>query len=224
MSDANYLFVILLTLLLAISGMKKSAAQDFEGVIYFDVPEMRQSQSGDLVYMIKGSKARLEFGQDRQKAVMLHFSDKNQMVLLMHQMQGYVKFDAREKGKEVSNTVGDSQIEKTERTKTVAGRTCSIWLSQEDRKKYEICAASGMGNFILPKMPMSAADNTPNWAAEVMSEGFMPLEVTRIHSDGSREVKLKASRIVRKSLQESLFTIPGDYEDMSDALMQMQNR
>ncbi|MDX1670757.1 MAG: DUF4412 domain-containing protein [Balneolaceae bacterium] len=219
----RYFLLCFLICIIALSGFEQAAAQDFEGVIHFEVPEMRQSQTGDLIYMIKGDKARLEFGQGNQKAVMLYFSDKNQMVLLMHQMRGYVKFDAREKGQEVSNTVRNSQIEKTGRTKTVAGRSCTIWLSMEDRKEYEICAARGMGNFILPKMPMSAADNTPNWAEEVFSEGFMPLEVARVSSGNRREVKLKATRIVSKSLQESLFMIPSDYEDMSDALMQMGN-
>lgn len=213
---------LLMLLTMLISGLGSNArAQDFEGVIYFEIPEMSQQGMGELPYMVKDSKVRMEFGNGAQAGAMIFMPDQNKMTFILEPMKGYMTMDMDDP--EAMDDADDyTSMVKKDETKTIAGRECEVWEVTDTQNTYQLCVARGMGNFMMPQNPM-AQSNTPKWAQEAMTGGFMPLEVIDI-TGGSRELKMRATKIEEKSLSASLFEIPQGYNDMSSMMKQMMNQ
>jgi len=212
---------LLLTLLMAI-GLNSVSAQNFEGVIYYEIPEMTAQGMGEMPYMVKGDRVRMEFGEGAQGGALIYMPDSNQMAFILEAMKGYMTLDVDDPKTSAQNSEENTQMEKTGDTKTIAGRTCEVWQATYETNTYQMCVAKGLGNFMMPKNPM-AQSNTPQWAKEAMADGFMPLEVVEI-SGSSNSTKMRATRIEEKSLSDDLFQVPEGYNDMSSMMKQMMNR
>lgn len=198
------------------------AAQDFEGIIYYEMPEMEQNGIGNLAYMIKDSKIRVEFGEGVQKNAMLLLPEKSKMVIIMAQMKAYMTMD-QSPDKRTNESEQDFTLEKTGNIKTIASHSCEVWIMTQEENRFELCMAKGLGRFMMPESPMASSRNVPQWAKEAMSEGVMPLEVVMISGDQPK-IQMKATRIEKKALDSSLFEIPAGYRDMSSMMKQMMNR
>lgn len=196
-------------------------AQDFEGVVYFEIPEMKSQGMGEMPYMIKGNKARIEFGNGQEKGAMLFMPEESKIVFLMDAMKGYMTMDLNETA-EMNESEEAPDITKTGETKTIAGKNCEVWRITTEEDEVEACMAQGLGKFMMPRSPM-AQKNTPEWVKEVMEEGTMPLEVVEIGNNGN-SMQMRATRIEEKSLESSLFEIPEGYKDMSSMMKQMMNQ
>ncbi len=212
---------LLLTLLLALGLSTVSLAQNFEGVIYYEIPEMTAQGMGEMPYMVKGDRVRMEFGKGAQGGALIYMPDSNKMAFILEAMKGYMTMDVEDHETEAENTAEQTQMENTGDTKTIAGRTCEVWQVSHDENTYRLCVAKGLGNFMMPENPM-AQSSTPQWAKEAMAGGFMPLEVVEI-TGGSNSTKMRATRIEEKSLSDDLFQIPEGYNDMSSMMKQMMN-
>lgn len=198
-----------------------SVAQDFEGVIHYEIPEMTKQGMGQMPYMVKNGKVRMEFGKGNQGGAMIFMPEENKMAVIMEAMKGYMTMeidDPETKGDIDNNT----NMKSTGDTKTIAGKSCEIWEVNDPNNSYRLCVAKGMGNFMMPQNPM-AKSNTPQWAKEAMAGGFMPLEVIET-GGGKEDLKMRATRIEEKSLSASLFEIPEGYNDMSSMMKQMMNQ
>lgn len=192
-------------------------AQDFEGIIYYEIPDMEQQGMGQMPYMVKGSRVRMEFGSGMQKGAMLFIPEKSQLTMLYDGMKRYMtmnmdKYDDSYEDQEAP------AVTRTGQTKTIAGRKCEVWSIESDKNTVHACMAKGMGNFMMPQNPM-ARQKTPAWAKEIMEGGAMPLEVIEI-KNGTETVQMLAKRIEEKSLSADLFVIPDGYTDMSGMLRQ----
>lgn len=217
----NILVTLFLSILTISCFPAQSVAQDFEGTIYFEVSDLAKQGINELPYMIKGSKARMEFGQDQQKGAMLLLPEESRMVIIMDAMKGYISMDMDQSADD-QNDFSEAEATKTGETKTIAGRECAVWEITSEEDNIEACMASGMGTFMLPESPMQQ-NNTPDWAKELMEQGAMPLEVIEIEN-GKRSIQMRATRIEEESLSADLFEIPEGYNDMSGMMQQMQNR
>lgn len=208
--------------LLMFFGMSTvTSAQDFEGVIHYEIPEMTKQGMGQMPYMVKDGNVRMEFGKGSQGGAMIFMPEQNRMAVIMEAMKGYMTMELDD-----PDTVGEidesTQMEKTGDSKTIAGKSCEIWEVSDAETNYLLCVAKGMGNFMMPRNPM-VKSNTPQWAKEAMAGGFMPLEVIDV-SGGKSELKMRATKIEEKSLSASLFEIPEGYNDMSSMMKQMMNQ
>lgn len=206
-------------LLLGIGNV--STAQDFEGVIYYEIPEMTEQGMGQMPYMVKDGKVRMEFGKGAQGGAMIFMPEQNKMAVIMEAMKGYMTMEIDD-----PDTIGEidesTEMEKTGETKTIAGKSCEVWEANNNENAYRLCVAKGMGNFMMPQNPLTKT-NTPQWAKEAMAGGFMPLEVIDV-SGGKSELKMRAIKIEEKSLSASLFEIPEGYNDMSSMMKQMMDQ
>ncbi len=217
----NYLTQLFLAVLIAWCFPSLSMGQNFEGTIYFEVSDLAKQGMGELPYMIKGNKARMEFGKGQQKGAMLLLPDESKMVFLIDAMKGYVTMDTDETANDAEN-ITNTEASKTGETKTIAGRDCQVWRMESENNTIEACMTQGMGTFMMPKSPMGQ-DNTPQWAKELIAQGAMPLEVIEL-KNGNKSVQMRATRIEEQSLSADLFEIPEGYNDMSGMMQQMQNR
>lgn len=193
-------------------------AQNFEGIIYYEIPQMTQQGMDEMPYMIKDSKARMEFGQGQQKGAMILLPEQSKMVIIIEAMKGYMSMNTDEDQHEMDD-YSEGDAHKTGETKTIANRQCEVWRIESPESTVEACMAKGLGTFMMPKSPMGN-DNAPAWAKELM-EGSMPLEVVEIEN-GNRSLRMRATKIEEKTLSPDLFEIPEGYNDMSGMMQQMQ--
>ena len=212
----------ILLLLVCVMGLSFQAnAQDFEGVIYYEIPEMTKQGMGEMPYMIKGSKIRMEFGEGMQKGALLFMPDESKMAYILDAMKGFMMMDLKNQFTEKSTT-DKTSVEQTGTMKTIAGKQCEVWTITTEDNVVEACMAKGLGTFMMPQNPMAQA-NTPNWARELIEGGAMPLEVVQIEDD-KQSVQMRATKIEERSLSAGLFEIPSGYNDMSGMMKQMMNR
>lgn len=199
-------------------------AQDFEGVIHFEIPEMAQQGMGEMPYMVKGNKGRMEMNHMGQKNAMLILPDESKMVMVIEKMQGYIEMDTNNKSSSDTEMEdeNDADMTNTGETKTIAGRSCEVWRMESEDGTFETCMANGMGTFMMPQNEMQKGQ-APKWAQTFAEKGAMPLEIVEIQN-GNRSVKMKATKIEEKSLSDDLFEIPEGYRDMSGMMRGMQNR
>ena len=215
---------LLAALFIAVTSSIPTQAQDFEGVIHFEIPEMTNQGMGEMPYMVKGNKGRMEMNHMGQKNAMLMLPEESKMVMIIEKMQGYIEMNTDE------DRVSDSDMEdannadmtNTGKTKTIAGRTCEVWRMEAEDGTFETCMANGMGTFMMPQNEMRKGQ-APKWAQTFAEKGAMPLEIVEI-KNGNRSVQMKATKIEEKSLSDDLFEIPDGYRDMSGMMKGMQNR
>jgi len=194
------------------------AAQDFEGIIYYEIAELKAAGMNEMAYMIKDGKARMEYGNGAQQSSVLFLPEENRMVVLIPQMRGFMSMDIDEMS-EGNNEIDPDEAEQTGQTRSVAGKSCEVWRISDAEETYEVCVARNMGNFVMP----NAEADTPGWARELMAEGFMPLEVVTLEN-GRRSVNMRAMRIEEKAIDDALFLIPEGYSDMTEMMKQMYDR
>lgn len=214
-----------LALLLTLGLNIQAKAQNFEGIIHYQFDKMEQRNMGDIQYMIKNNQIRMEFGMGTQSGAMLYDPTETKMTFIMDKMKSYMSMDMGDMSQKSSydSKWEESEIDKTGQTKQVAGHPCEIWkISNDKGDNLTMCMADDLGTFMTPGNPM-ARKQAPDWAKEIIAEGFMPLEVIE-ESGGSETVQMQATKIEKKSLSDNLFEIPEGYRDMSGMMKQMMNR
>lgn len=217
------LFVITLSIICFIGIPTSTTAQSFVGVIHFEIADLAKQGMGEMPYMVKGNKGRIEVSQGGQKSVMLMLPKQSKMIIIIEQMNGYIEMDLDKSNSDDTemNEISDAEMHNTGQTKTIAGRTCRVWKMKSDDGTFESCMAKGMGTFMMPQNQMQKRE-APAWAQKFAEEGAMPLEIIEI-KDGKRTIQMKATKIEEKSLSDDLFEVPEGYRDMSGMMKGMQN-
>lgn len=218
-------FITGLCLIFIFGGSNKSLAQNFEGVIHYQFDQMQQQNMGDIEYMVKGERVRMQFGEGARSGAMIFLPQKSKIMFIMDQMKSYMSMDMNQKddNDSYSDKWEKSQVDKTGQSKTIAGHSCEVWkVSNNNGDKLSLCMADDLGTFMSPGNPMTKR-NAPAWAKEIVSEGYMPLEVIE-ESDGDKRVQMRAIKIEEKSLSDDLFAVPEGYNDMSKMMKQMMKQ
>lgn len=215
------LIVLTLSIICFIGAPTSTTAQDFEGIIHFEMADLAKQGMGEMPYMVKGNKGRMEVSHRGQKSAMLMLPEQSKMVILIEQMNGYIEMDAGQDG-DSTEGIDDADLNNTGETKTIAGRTCEVWKMESKDGTFETCMTKGMGTFMMPQNQMQN-QKAPAWVQKFSEEGAMPLEIVEI-KNGNRIVQMKATKIEEKSLSDDLFEVPEGYRDMSGMMKGMQNR
>lgn len=215
-----------------------SSGGDFEGSIAMKV-EAENQKNMQMTYFLKGKQTRIETtipDVPEGSAVMLWDTEGGKVTTLMPSRKMYVVMDLKQaaedfKGMKKSHGEDDTEFPKltsTGKKETIAGHECEHWLMGE-KQEVDICAAKGLGyfgmggqsagglgswkNFVFsPKMLAQAAAH-PEWV-KFLEGGAFPLKLTAT-SDGKAMMTMEATRIEKKALDDSIFSIPPDYKEMS---------
>jgi hypothetical protein len=194
------------------------------------------AQPAEIRYAIKGSRARFEMmvSKDGSKtAVMLMDMSSGTQTTLIPQTKMYMTLNWGEMAEEITKNAGkDSsgnfpKVTPTGKTETVAGLSCEHWLLG-DKQDTDMCLAKGMGYFgfggqsdgILGKLKNLAMrekfkaqlDANPEFA-KFVEGGAFPLKMDHVENGQSKTI-MEVTAIERKSLDDSLFTVPADYKKM----------
>jgi hypothetical protein len=180
-------------------------------------------------YSIKGASNRIETLSSQDSAIVLIDSSLNTTTTLFPQAKSYVTMSWVEMAEEMAREAGEDssivfpKVTSTGETETIAGFTCRHWLIG-DNQDLDVCMAKGLGYYsggsggILDKLKdptlrekaKAQLDANPEFA-KFVEGGAFPLKVAFIEN-GQPRVIMEVTRIERKSLDDSLFTVPVDYQ------------
>lgn len=96
----------------------------------------------------------------------------------------------------------------TKQFELVAGHKCEHVTVTAGPQKTDICMGKGLGVFVMP----AGLGRAEGWDRVMADENGFPLKVTQANGTVTMEV----TRIERKALPESLFTVPDTYSKMPD--------
>ncbi len=215
-----------------------SAGGDFEGMIAMKM-ETENQTGAEMIYFLKGRHTRIETkvaNLPEGSAVMLWDLDGGKITTLMPSRKMYMTMDmktAAEDMKDMKKSQGQEEAEfpkltPTGKRETIAGYTCEHWL-MGDKQDMDMCVAKGLGYFGMggqsggglgswknlvfsPKM-LAAAATHPEWV-KFLEGGAFPLKLSAM-KDGQVKMTMEATRIEKKTLDDSLFVIPTDYKEFS---------
>jgi hypothetical protein len=206
--------------------------------------ETDNQEGAEVTYFRKGRHTRIEskFGDTPEgQTVMLWNLEGAKITTLMPARKMYMTMDlketqeglkeAAEKMKKDKGEEEETKFPKltpTGKQETIAGYTCEHWLMGE-KQDIDMCVAKGLGYFGMggqsrgglgslgnlafsPKLLAEAAAH-PEWV-RFLEGGAFPLKLTMME-DGKVKMNMEATKIERKSLDDSLFTVPPDYKELN---------
>lgn len=221
------------------------AAGTFEGTIAMKM-ESELGKGMEMVYFLKGSRTRIETSVPNLPAtsgVMLWDLEGGKLTTLMPATKTYMTMDMKKTAEEVKdatkgmkNAPYDEKFPKitpTGKEETIAGYTCEHWL-MGDSQEIDMCIAKGLGYFgtggtagggglgalkdlvFGPKL-LAEAEAHPEWK-KLLEGGAFPLKFT-VSEEGKVKMSMEATKIEKKPLDDSIFTIPSDYHEMKYPVM-----
>ncbi|MEP6491856.1 MAG: DUF4412 domain-containing protein [bacterium] len=180
----------------------------FEGVMTIRLSGGRGG--GDMIYSVKGEQLRIDLSTGGASMYVLHDA-KNENLMVMPAQKMYMEQPQSATGASPQMTPAHkaSDFKMTGKTETIAGHTCEhMLISSTDAAQYDACVAKGLGIFRMPTTPMGRGPApSPEWAGIA---NFFPLRVQKVGG----EVLLEVTKIEKKSLDNSVFTVPGDYKKL----------
>jgi hypothetical protein len=208
-------------------GNSPAPGEAFEGEIVFT--SFQGAQTIENRHSIKGTRSRIEplSSQDGdQTSIALMDSSSGIATTLSPQTKSYATFNLIELAEEMAKESEEDlsrdfpKVTSTGETETIAGFTCSHWLIGDK----DVCMSKGLGYFsggsggILDRLQSPALrekykaqlDANPEFA-KFAEGGAFPLKIAVIEN-GQPRVIMEVTRIERKSLDDSLFTVPADYK------------
>ena len=222
------------------SSSSSSSSSAAAGVGAFEGEIMSKTFMGDQTmetrYAIKGARNRIEANFPgggemaglMQTSVTLMDLSSGTTTMLFPKTKSYMTMNWGEMAEEMSKGAGkDSKfdfpkVSSTGKTETVAGIKCEHWLVGD---KMDMCVAKGLGYFggggsggILDKLKNLAMrdkikaqlDANPEFA-KFVEGGAFPLKMAQVENGQSKTI-MEVTGIERKSLDDSLFAVPGDYK------------
>jgi len=193
-------------------------------------------QTMETRYAIKGERNRIEthFPQAGAQAGLMQTSvtlmdlSSRSTTMLFPKSKTYMTMNWGDMAEEITKGAGkDSTIDfpkvtSTGKTETIAGLPCEHWLIGD---KTDVCMAKGLGYFggggsggILDKLKNLALrdkikaqlDANPEFS-KFVEGGAFPLKMANIEN-GQPKTIMEVTGVERKSLDDSLFTVPADYK------------
>ncbi len=216
------------------SAVSAGGAGPFEGAITAKL--FSGDQSMEMRYAIKGTRSRVETQLSRgsaQTGVILMDLSSGTQTMLMPQTKTYMDMNLGGMAEMMVKNAGkdapgeDFKATSTGRTETVAGFTCEHWIMGDDQNT-DVCLAKGLGFFggggqsggvfeQLKKLAMgdkmkAQLEANPEFA-KFVEGGAFPLKIAQIENGQSKTI-MEVTSVERKSLDDSLFTVPADYKKM----------
>ena len=203
-------------------------AGDFEGVIHMKSTfgGSAEGRTGESDWYIKGDNIRTE-RRGKSTDTASTGSMGGGMIFNADTKKGYVIMPERKMYMELSESSFENTAEhlkdmkyeiiRTGKTDTVAGYQCDIFQtkSKETGKiRGEACAAKGlanMGAFMGLNRSSAVSGDFSKEVRQIIKEGYFLLRMVRKDDDGLEKMRMEATSVEKKKLDNSLFVPPADY-------------
>lgn len=207
--------VLALSAILMTGSLVSVTAQTFEGVVQFTATSERGTIP--ITYIIKGDHARVEFeGRPGQTMALLINGKENKTVMLMDQMKMFMEVPVPEMQQ---TDKAKPEMTKTGKTQKILGYNCEQVLVKEGDQEAEVWVTSELGKFQMFRMGgRQQQNNFEAWQKAFAGGAAFPLLV--VSKKGESQVsKLEATKVEKKSVDDSLFKVPDGYQKFDAAMM-----
>ncbi len=216
-----------LALFSAMLAPAASLAASFEGKV-----TMKLSASGapaqEIQYLVKGDKLRMEMpAQEGMKATVIIEPAKRQAVMLMdsEKMAMIMAMPDPATGGPGGQPSEAPKMEKTGEKEKILGQTAEKYVVTDQGTKSDLWLAEGLGAFVTfnPSGQMmggrGGAPAPKGWERALAGKELFPLRVVSYDKSGKEASRLDVTAIEKKSLPDSLFTVPANYQQMDMSAM-----
>ncbi len=182
----------------------------FEGVITF---QMNVGQAGPSImqYSVKGRNVRMDIAAPGKSIFTLFNSTTRIVRIVIPMQQVYMERTVDPQADADSASRGTQHIVWTGRKETVAGYECEHAMAPEDDgTRTDVCLAKGLGTFVQ----MNGLGRGRGGPQAGGWEGYLGNDFPLKVQQGGRTM-MEATKIEKKTLDASLFTIPDGYQKMS---------
>ena len=204
-------------------------AGDFEGIIHMKTTQPDNEQATAMNWYIKGQKARMEMSRDEgNQYVMIVDGQARTMQIPVSDKKMYMEMSLDQIGgpaqEHLSEALEKHSVERTGESDKIAGSPCEVWriMDKETKKlEQEMCVAKGFGKaatFWMDPRELRRSSQ-PEWVKQLINEGGFALRTIHYGDDGKEDSRMEATSIERKSLDNTVFTMPADYTKMDREAM-----
>lgn len=217
-------------------GLLSMLDSSFEGEVTMDIAG-RGNRGGPktLVFGVKSPKIRVDLaavtagGNDNpmlaQGAAFIIDppAKKGYMLVPAKKMAMVIDFEQAKqmKGARIPGAAGGTpsapseppKIEKTGKKETIAGYSCEDWkVTNKDGTRAELCVAEGIKWMDLTDLGMQSPELAA--AAALHDLNHFPLKLVTYDAAGAETSRVEAKKIDKKKLDDALFAVPPDYQQM----------
>ena len=188
---------------------------------------MQFTMPSEIEYMTRRGKLRISLGGVGTGSVgaMIYLPDEGLMYTLIPSASMYMQTSIAEMTARTQAAAGvmDSArlsrrqmiasqtiVTHTKKFELIAGHRCEHIAVVAGKEKTDICMAKGRGTFIMP----AVLGQNQAWQTATDAANGFPLKV--IQTDGT--VAMEVTKVERKALSESLFSVPESYSKMPDMM------
>jgi hypothetical protein len=196
--------------LLATVPRPVTGQQTFQGVVGLTTP------NGPIEASVKNGKARFTTQTPMGPAgiIMDPASSEINIIIDAQKMIMVMKINRSDSTSGTDSTV----VTPLAKRDTIAGHECRVFRFVSAKSATDICIASGLGNlgaaglFGGGSVGMGRGrTSAPAWTAALASQGGFPLRV----ADTTGAVQYQVTKIESKTLPDSIFVPPADYQKMN---------
>jgi hypothetical protein len=191
----------------AVAGAQPSP---FEGVISMRLsqrtPQGTMGQPAE--YLVRGGKVRMNMGTGMGGMALIADPQERKLFVLTEARASYMEMPLA--STDAATTLpADVKVTRTGKRETVAGLSCEQVSVESGGERTDICLTKELGPYVNPLASLGRQGGG-DWQSALAAEGF-PLRVTL--PDGS--VALEVTRVERRRLANSLFSVPESYTKMA---------
>lgn len=220
MKTIRYLISVLSMFALA-AGL---SAKDFEGMIRLKMTMLDKSarrSNGDgtmfMNYYAKGGLVRVDMEVAEGKVFSSIIDPvKRETTMLMTEQKMYMvhQMPPAQDPKAPASPSKDTEFIRTGETETILGYKCEKIIVKSKDSEAEIWGAEGLGMFqsMGNRGPMGRPAPKSAWETAMAEHGFFPLRMVAHDKSGKEQMRMEAVAIDPKSLDDSLFVPPADFE------------
>jgi hypothetical protein len=209
--------ITLVTLALAPAAV---FAASFEGTVNFKMTGGR-GQPQEIRYNIKGDKMRVEMPGQKEMGGMIFDAKNRETTIIMNEQKMYMTMAMPE---EMTTPGGggnaeDTKLEKTGETEKILGYNATKYIATHKDTQTELWLAEGLGTFMGFSNPnpmgggrRGGGQPAQAWERALAGKDLFPLRVVGHDKGGKENFRMEATAIDKKSLPDTLFAPPADFQ------------
>lgn len=203
------------------------SAATFEGKISMKLTAGK-TPSQEIQYLVKGDKMRMEIPptQGMAGSVIIEPAKRQAIMVMDAQKMAMVMTMPDPASAAQGEQPGDApKMEKTGEKEKILGQMAEKYIVTHQGTKSDVWLAEGLGSFVTfsPSGPMmggrGGAPAPKSWERALAGKELFPLRVVSYDKSGKEESRMDVTAIEKKSLPDSLFTVPADYQRMDMSAM-----
>lgn len=188
-------------------------AQPFEGAITMrmNTGAAAGAPQPEIQYLVRGGSLRVTMPGPGGGMSLLTIASEKKSYMLIDAQRSFMELPTTSAQAALDQRASAAgAITRTGKRETIAGMECEHVLVTVEGQQTDLCLSRALGDFLNPLTSMRQGA-TPAWQRTLVAEGGFPLRVTG--PDGT--VLLEVTKVERKSLAPSLFSIPDSYSRMT---------